>query len=126
MEKEVPAFKYADEIEELTEKYKSQYPEQAKYYGMPSVNISKKDRTFKANNAVYSLSDDLLIERQKTYQKIIENAYSEILKRPIETKQKMKLLEEAKKKASDMADLQFWSKNRKEIEKHKINLPPKK
>ena len=89
MEKEVPAFKYADEIEELTEKYKSQYPEQAKYYGMPSVNIGKKDRTFKANSRLQPFRR-LLIERQKTYQKLLK-----MLIRDIETSDRNKQNETA-------------------------------
>ncbi|MCK9479844.1 MAG: hypothetical protein M0R40_10165 [Firmicutes bacterium] len=120
MAKEVPAFRYSDEVEGLIEQYK------AKNEGAsaPPIRPAERDRTFKTPaNKIFSLTDDLLIERQRIYQEIVENAYQKIIGANMSMDKKIALLKAAHTKAKELADLKFFKKHEREVKKHKVILP---
>lgn len=117
---EIPVFKYQDRIDALQEKYKNEYNESI------SLGATKKSRDFKASGTVYSLTDDLLIERQKIYQSALERAYSTIINRPYTDREKVLRLKEAKNSVGNLVDLEFWGKYKDKIQQYEVKLPPKR
>lgn len=114
LKSEVGEFKWQPNVDRIEKVYKEQYGES------PGIGLIPKDKQYSYGGAKYELSNDLIIERQKIYKKHLEKEYEGVINRfgrPQDVVYNAKI---AKKKASTMADAEFWNTYKGQIGNYKV------